>query len=205
MSLPSASRSHWLYPAPTRILLALLPVLFPAQVAFAPRPATPNANTESTTSQRGVNLEGEHIRQAQIASVARSSTGFKLVARQLIDSRTPAGYAKVESFALHDPNSISAELAWLVAGYAHILDHDYAKAIAALKQPRPAATLVDDYIAYFLATCYAANGDNAGVVQTLQNFDRDWPESLLIGDATVLLANASLALGNPQAAIVPLE
>ena len=59
------------------------------------------------------------IRQAFVAS-----TNLRLMAQQLIQDRTPAGYAGVEAYARAHSKEDAGALAWLVLGYAHVLDHD---------------------------------------------------------------------------------
>ena len=56
------------------------------------------------------------------------------MARQLLQDRTPAAYAGVEAYARRHASEDAGSLAWLVVGYAHIVDHDYAKAIDPLKR-----------------------------------------------------------------------
>ena len=50
------------------------------------------------------------------------------MARQLLQDRTPAAYAGVEAYARRHASEDAGALAWLVVGYAHVLDKDYAKA-----------------------------------------------------------------------------
>lgn len=205
MSLLKPSESYCSLPVPECVLPALLLLLLPTQAASAMRPLAPNMTAKPTTSEVHTNPSNGQHQKTRLASGGVSPVSFKLIARQLIDNRTPAAYTKVESFTLRNPSGGSETLAWLVIGYAHILDRDYSKAIAALRQAERHTTAVGDYITYFLATSYAAKGDNTSVVQTLQNFDGDWPGSLLRDDASILFANASLALGRAKAAIASLE
>lgn len=61
------------------------------------------------------------------------------MARQLLQDRTPAGYAGVEAFARRHAKEDAGALAWLVLGYGHILDRDYVKAIDPLNRAKPHA------------------------------------------------------------------
>ena len=70
------------------------------------------------------------MRQAFVASAS-----LKPMAQQLLQDRTPAGYAGVEAYARRHAKEDAGALAWLVVGYAHVLDHDYAKAIAPKRAP----------------------------------------------------------------------
>ena len=59
------------------------------------------------------------------------------MARQLLQDRTPAAYAGVEAYARHHSQEDAGALAWLVLGYAHVLDKDYAKAVDPSIAPKP--------------------------------------------------------------------
>ena len=63
------------------------------------------------------------------------------MARQLLQDRTPAAYAGVEGYARRHAKEDAGALAWLVAGYGHILDRDYVRAIDALNRAKPRANL----------------------------------------------------------------
>ncbi len=96
-------------------------------------------------------------------------------------------------------------LAWLVLGYAHILDHDYAKAVDPLNRAKPQAGDLGDYVDYYLGSSYLQTGRIAEATAILSQFDQAYPESLLLRDARVLYANALLADHRPQEAVALLE
>ena len=127
------------------------------------------------------------------------------MARQLLQDRTPAAYAGVEAYARRHASEDAGALAWLVLGYAHVLDHDYAKAVDPLNRAKPQAGDLGDYVSYYLGTAYFQAGRTAEAVSTLGEFDKDYPESLLLRDAHVLYASALLAENRPQDAIALLE
>ena len=89
------------------------------------------------------------IRQAFVASAT-----LRPMAQQLIQDRTPAGYAGVEAYARAHAKEDAGALAWLVVGYAHVIEHEYVKAIEPLNRAKPMAGDLGDYIAYYLGTCY---------------------------------------------------
>ncbi len=134
-----------------------------------------------------------------------ASTSLKPMARQLLQDRTPAAYAGVEAYAQHHAKEDAGALAWLVLGYAHVLDHDYAKAIEPLNHAKPLAGDLGDYVDFYLGTSYFQSGRTAEAVSTLGEFDKAYPESLLRRDARVLYAGALLAEGRSQDAIAILE
>lgn len=127
------------------------------------------------------------------------------MAQQLIFERTPAGYAGVEAYARKHSGEDAGALAWLVVGYAHILDHDYAKAIEPLNRAKPLGGDLRDYIDYYLGTCYLQTGHQAEALATLANFGQTHPDSLLARDADVIYANALLTEGRAAEVVGLLE
>ena len=117
------------------------------------------------------------------------------MAQQLIQDRTPAAYAGVEAYARAHSKEDAGALAWLVVGYAHFIDKDYAKAIEPLNRAKPMAGDLGDYIAYYLGTCYLQTGHQAEGMAVLANFQTTYPDSLLIRDAHLSYANALLSEG----------
>jgi soluble lytic murein transglycosylase len=143
------------------------------------------------------------LRRMHQAFVASSS--LKPMARQLLQDRTPAAYAGVESYARGHAKEDAGALAWLVVGYAHILDHDYAKAIDPLNRAKPNAGDLGDYVNFYLGSSYLQTGQTAEAIAALGEFDKTYPDSLLIRDVHVVYANALLGAGRPGEAIAVLE
>ena len=127
------------------------------------------------------------------------------MARQLLQDRTPAAYAGVEAFARRHSGEGAGALAWLALGYAHVLDHDYRKAVEPLSRAKPHAGEIGDYVAYYLANSYLETGRNPEAVALLSTFDKNFPASLLVRDAHVLYANALTANGRAKEAVGILE
>jgi soluble lytic murein transglycosylase len=134
-----------------------------------------------------------------------ASTTLRPMAGQLIQDRTPAAYAGVQAFAVRHAREDAGALAWLVIGYAHTLDHDYAKAIDPLNRARPQAGDLGDYVNFYLGSAYLQTGHLAEAIATFSVFDKTYPESLLIRDAHVVYANALVADGRATEAGALLE
>jgi len=134
-----------------------------------------------------------------------ASASLKPMARQLLQDRTPAAYAGVEGFARRHPKEDAGALAWLVVGYGHILDRDYARAIDPLNRAKPRAGDLGDYVNFYLGTAYYQTGRQAEAVATLGGFDKTYPESLLVRDTHVAYGNALVADGRAQDAVELLE
>ena len=127
------------------------------------------------------------------------------MARQLLQDRTPTAYAGVEAYARRHDKEDAGALAWLVLGYAHALDHDYAKAIDPLNRAKARRRRSRRLCPFYLGTSYFQAGQTAEAAETLADFDTTYPESLLIRDAHILYGNALLAQGRPLEAIALLE
>lgn len=140
------------------------------------------------------------MHQAFVASVT-----LKPMARQLIQDRTPAAYAGVQAYAVRHSREDAGSLAWLVIGYARILDRNFAQAIDPLNRAKPHAGDIGDYVNYYLGTAYYQSGHLAEAIATLSSFDKAYPESLLIRDTHVVYAGALIADGRASDAIELLE
>ncbi len=127
------------------------------------------------------------------------------MARQLLQDRTPAAYAGVEAYARHQTQEDAGALAWLVLGYAHVLDKDYAKAVDPLNRAKSRAGDLGDYVSFYLGTAYLQSGRTAEAVTTLSDFEKQYPESLLLCDAQVLYGTGLISENRSQEAIAVLE
>jgi soluble lytic murein transglycosylase len=143
------------------------------------------------------------VRRMRMAFVA--STNLRPMAQQLLQDRSLAAYAGVEAYARAHAKEDAGALAWLVVGYAHVLDHDYAKASDPLNRAKPLAGDLGDYVAYYLGTSYLQTGHIPEALATLADFETAHPDSLLVRDAHVSYAGALLAEGRAAEAVALLE
>ena len=127
------------------------------------------------------------------------------MAQQLLQDRSLAGYAGVQAYARAHAKEDAGALAWLVVGYAHVLDHDYAKAIDPLNRAKPHAGDLGDYVAYYLGTSYLQTGRTAEALSTLAEFATAHPDSLLARDANITFSQALMAEGQTAEAAALLE
>jgi soluble lytic murein transglycosylase len=134
-----------------------------------------------------------------------ASVDLQPMARQLVDSRSPAAYAGVEAYAHKHAGTDAGGLAQLSLGYSHYLDHDYARAIEALKAAQPNAGELREYADYFLGASSAATGKNEAAVSTFHDFDVKYPDSLLLRDAMLCYGNTLIATGHTSEAVRVLE
>jgi len=140
------------------------------------------------------------VRQAFVASA-----NLRPMAQQLLQDRTPSGYAGIEAYARRHPKEDAGALAWLVVGYVHTIDHDYSKAIDPLNRAKAGASELGDYVAYYLGDSYLKTGHNAEALATLADFGKNFPDSLLTRDAHLLYASALLEEGRAAEAAALLE
>jgi len=161
---------------------------------------TTHKKTSSTAKRKRVSPRVRRMRQAFVASAS-----LKPMAQQLLQDRTPAAYAGVEAYARRHNKEDAGALAWLVLGYAHVLDRDFAKAVDPLSRAKPHAGDLGDYVTYYLGMAYFQTGRTAEAVATLNDFEKGYPDSLLIRDAHVAYASALIADGRAQDAVALLE
>lgn len=159
--------------------------------------------TASKASTKRRKRSSPRLQRMHLAFVA--STTLKPMARQLIQDRTPAAYAGVQAYAVRHSKEDAGALAWLVIGYARVLDRSFAQAIDPLNRAKPHAGDFGDYVNYYLGTAYQQSGRLAEAIATLSTFDKSYPESLLIRDAHIVYANALIADGRASEAIELLE
>jgi soluble lytic murein transglycosylase len=140
------------------------------------------------------------MRQAFVASAS-----LRPMAQQLLQDRTLPAYTGVEAYARAHAKEDAGALAWLVLGYAHVLDRDYAKAIDPLNRAKVHAGDLGDYVAYYLGTSYLQTGRTAEGAANLADFAKAHPDSLLVRDAAVGYADALLVEGQAAEAAALLE
>jgi len=153
-----------------------------------------------TTHRRAVSPRVQRMRQAFVASAS-----LRPMAQQLLQDRSLPAYAGVEAYARAHAKEDAGALAWLVAGYAHVLDRDYAKAIDPLNRAKVHAGDLGDYVDYYLGTSYLQIGRTAEALATLTDFAKTHPDSLLVRDAQVSYAGVLLAEGQAAEAATLLE
>ncbi len=168
----------------------------PASGAASRHPATPSTSRK----RRTISPRVARMRQAFVASAS-----LRPMAQQLLQDRTPAAYTGVNAYARAHAKEDAGALAWLVIGYAYVLDRDYAKAIDPLNRAKVHAGDLGDYVAYYLGTSYLQTGRTAEGVANLADFATAHPDSLLVRDAAVRYAEALLLEGQAAEAVALLE
>lgn len=182
----------------------------PSSVSRVSAGSKTSARKKSAKSRRGKKPVKRKRRPASARSrrVHRAfvaSTSLRPMAQQLLEDRTPAAYAAVETYARKHARDDAGALAWLVLGYARTLDHDFAKAIDPLSRAREKPGDLGEYISYYLGNAYYQTGRSAEAAATLAEFSKDYPDSLLVRDAALIYAGGLLSQGRPRDAVGLLE
>ena len=183
-----------------RSLIPLLLVLLLAPAGSFTQTAS-RAKKKKAAAPASMRLH--HIRRAFV-----SSADLKPMAQQLLENRTPQAYAGVEGYARKHATPQTADagaLAWLVVGYAHYLDKEYAQARAAWQHSASLTPILGDYLDWLKASAYANESNWESVITTLWGFEQKYPDSLNLHEAEMLYANALMESGKPASAAVYLE
>jgi soluble lytic murein transglycosylase len=167
-----------------------------------------SSKTKASASVRKKKVGSHKVSPEKARRMTRAfvaSSDLKPMARQLIEMRTPAAYAGVQSYATRHAGTDPGAMANLALGYAHILDHDYAKAPPNLAKAQQRAGELADYVRYFQALAYQGQSDNEKVIATLRNFEQSFPESVFQREVVDLYGGALVANGDAREAINYLE
>jgi soluble lytic murein transglycosylase len=122
------------------------------------------------------------------------------MAQQLAQERTPAAYAGVARYA-ESHKSDAAAAAYLSLGHAYLLDRRFPDAITALTHADTAGDALDDYATYLTAQAQMQSNQLPQAEILLNGFAAKFPDSVFVPQMPVLLANLSLAQGDPQTAL----
>jgi soluble lytic murein transglycosylase len=166
----------------------------------AKKPAGSSKARNSNTRKKAVSPRVRRLKQAFVAS-----TSLRPMAQQLLQDRSLPAYAGVQTYARAHSKEDAGALAWLVLGYAHVLDKDYAKAIDPLSRAKLHAGDLGDYVSYYLGLSYLETGHMAEALANLADFGQAHPDSLLVRDAQLSYADGLLLEGQSAEAVTLLE
>jgi len=178
----------------------------------APKSGTTHKSSASTHKKATATAASHRPRKK--ATVARAhqlkrtfvaSSDLRPMARQLVELRTPAAYAGVESYARSHAGTEAGALAWFAIGYAHYLDAQYPAAIAAMQKAQPYIGELKDYTSFFIGNSYVQSNSPESSFTYLRDFGARYPDSLYAHDATIAYARALLATNQPAETIHLLE
>ncbi len=195
-----------------RLLSALLILLVSVPAGFslqAPQKKSSSAKSPSAKSKKAAaEAQKKALAKRKLGHIKRAfvaSADLRPMAQQLLENRTPQAYQGVEAYARKHAKDDAGPLAWVVVGYAHYLDKDYASARSSWTRGKSLEPLLGDYLAYMQALAYQGENNHAAVLETLDGFDDKYPDSLQSHDAAMLYASALMATGVPAKAAEFLE
>ncbi|HSK43718.1 MAG TPA: hypothetical protein VLA83_07515 [Candidatus Binatia bacterium] len=166
-----------------RLLFTLLIVLVSVPAGFSLQASRKKASSGKSSSAKSKKAAADaqkkalakrklgHIKRAFVAS-----TDLRPMAQQLLENRTPQAYQGVEAYARKHAKDDAGPLAWVVVGYAHYLDKDYASARSSWLRTKSLEPLLGDYLAYMEALAYQGENNRAAVLETLDGFDEKNPD-----------------------------
>ena len=140
-------------------------------------------------------------RAQQLQRTFVASSDLRPMARQLIQFRTPAAYAGVESYASVHAGTNAGALAWFAIGYAHYLDTQYPAAISAMQKAVPKIGELGDYTSFFIGNSYVLSNNPEASFTYLRDFATRYPDSIYAHDAMIAYARALLADNRPAEAV----
>ena len=176
--------------------------------AKSPARAHQNVAARKSRSSVAKRKQAKAVSSRRVQRLSRAfivSADLNPMGRQLLSTRSRSAYAGVEAYARKHAADDAGSLAWLVAGYAHLLDNDPAKAVAALTRARPHAGDLSDYVDFFLGNANAALGNFAAALATWRDFDTEYPDSLFVRDVKLSYARELTASGRASEALAVLE
>ncbi|HLK52165.1 MAG TPA: hypothetical protein VKU42_01850, partial [Candidatus Angelobacter sp.] len=141
-----------------------------------------------------------HLHQAFVVSA-----DLKPMAQQLLQFRSVPAYSGVAAYAQKHGSDAAGPLAWMVMGYAHYLDKDYAEALSVWDKCNELAPVLGDYLDYLRASAQTGLQNYQAVSKVLAGFEQRHPDSLLIHESSLLYARALIATDAPQRAAAYLE
>jgi soluble lytic murein transglycosylase len=183
----------------------------PAPSAFAQASKKRKTPAKATASHRASQQKTAQKKAADAARARRmkqafvTSSDLKPMARQLFETHSKAAYAGVEKYAKTHKDSDAGALAWLVLGYAHSQENDHPKAIDALKNAKPHARDLSDYVDYILGQAYRADNQPKEALVALGGFTKNYPDSIFARDAALAYANALMTTNSFDQAADVLE
>ncbi len=195
-----------------RLLSALLILLVSVPAGFSLQASQKKSSSAKSSSAKSKKAAAEaqkkalakrklgHIKRAFVASA-----DLRPMAQQLLENRTPQAYQGVEAYSSKHAKDDAGPLAWVVVGYAHYLDKDYASARSSFVRAKSLEPLLGDYLAYMQALAYQGENNHAAVLQALDGFDEKYPDSLQSHDAAMVDASALMATNAPDRAAAFLE
>jgi soluble lytic murein transglycosylase len=136
-----------------------------------------------------------------------------ILARALRDDDSPAAYARLREFANRNPKNVAGARAALALAYNDYNNNHYAQAQTWIERASGQSTkgvaAVDsdlaEYLLYWKSLIARGLGRNADALADLEQFRRNYPDSVLTEAALQVLAEAAIAANQPEHALAALD
>jgi soluble lytic murein transglycosylase len=138
------------------------------------------------------------------ASSDAATKQLEQLTRALKQKNPAAAYAKLSAFALQKSSGVLANRAALALGYYDYGKAHYAQSATWLKMAQN-DLLLRDYALYWSSQANLALNHNADALGQLQEFRKDYPDSVVTDQALQSLGVAALAVNQPAAILAALD
>ena len=133
-----------------------------------------------------------------------STRQLEQLTRALKQKNSAAAYAKLSAFALQKSSGALGKRAALALGYYDYGKAHYGQAATWLKMAQ-SDVLLRDYALYWSSQANLALNRNAEALAQLQEFRKDYPDSVITDQALQSLGVAALAVNQPAAILAALD
>ncbi len=175
-----------------------VPAAFAQHASQSQVPAPPPARAPSHAKKPAAAATPAH------APSDASTKQLEQLTRALKQKNPAAAYAKLSAFALQKSSGVLANRAALALGYYDYGKAHYAQAATWLKMAQ-SDVLLRDYALYWSSQGNLALNHNAEALAQLQEFRKDYPDSVVTDQALQSLGVAALAVSQPAAILAALE
>jgi peptidoglycan lytic transglycosylase len=166
----------------------------PAQAtAPNPTPASSHAKKPATAASASAHAPSD-----------AATKQLEQLTRALKQKNPAAAYAKLSAFALQKSSGVLANRAALTLGYYDYGKAHYAQSATWLKLAQN-DVLLRDYALYWSSQANLALNHNAEALAQLQEFRKDYPDSVVTDQALQSLGVAALAVNQPTAILAALD
>src|SRR5271154_4544276 len=186
-------------------LLVFSVAVCPALVAFAQHASQSQIHPPASTNAKQPAASSDSTRAPSAAAPSAAATKqLEQLTRALKQKNSAAPYAKLSALALQKSPGVVGYRAALALGYYDYGKAHYAQSAKWLKIAQ-GDVLLRDYALYWSAQSNLALNHNADALAQLQEFRKDYPDSVITDQALQSLGVAALAANQPADILAALD
>src|SRR5271154_2606105 len=186
-------------------LLVFSVAVCPALVAFAQHASQSQIHPPASTNAKQPAASSDSTRAPSAAAPSAAATKqLEQLTRALKQKNSAAPYAKLSALALQKSPGVVGYRAALALGYYDYGKAHYPQSAKWLKIAQSDA-LLRDYALYWSAQSNLALNHNADALAQLQEFRKDYPDSVITDQALQSLGVAALAANQPAEILAALD